>query len=990
DASVSSGSSGYGYGYGWDWGYGGYNYGCYLTAAPASIYAGESATIYVESWSLTSPYGGYIDCGNGLPAGMLGCVYGSCAYSCYYPSSGQYWVMGYSGYGICAPTQVNVGSQYANGPGVIVTTGTTTPTPAPQRTCTDGTPWGFCSSNRPDYCRSGQLIEKASLCGCPDGQSPSGDSCVTATCSDGTEWGHCSSIYHGQLCNEGRLVEDAVRCGCPEGQRRQDGVCVDARPFCAVSTNSPQRAGSSVAVSIEYADFEHAPKSARVSCGNGNDVVAACGGAASWGRCNAVCNYDQRDYPKTYDITSSFSGITQCRGSAEVIPPLATTGTVLAKVTDCASGAAIESASVHVVQNSSTRYTDANGEAQFKNLAPATYTLQASAAGYNPAYVSSSVSAGEISVASMCLRKSTPYCDITAELVSEQSCPAGTTQAFQIKVSNTNGQSKNASVSYSSPYSVSGPSYLVLGPLESRIITGTITHDADLAGATAASVNINSGSCVANVVVPLCLNSGITLSANDEVKSALPGTKACYGFTVRNRGPSETRVQLSATGDFSSSFDIERILLASQESRKFTYCVDVPEEALGQHDFVVRASSASNDANASVRLSVLRTDGISSDFTGCQTLQADNAAIYEAITLSNSGQTGDYHVEVEGAGMPISITQSEIYNFQAGSERTVYATIRPAELGEGRENHATLTVTKDGKMFLQQDLCFRVQGTFDAFVQLARPHVTVQKGQSTAVLLQIHNTGTATDSYAVTVTPPFNSITLNPSELQLHPKEDSLVELLIAPLENTPEGEYVVPIQVYSQDYDPTFDYLIKEELLRVTVTGTPRSDALNFTVNVSDVEFQKTASDLVAAFVISVTNNEIEAANLTLDLADVPEGWTYEIQPAKATLNYSETKNFTAVLHTNGAELADHTVTVSLSNADGRKQSIPVTIPAEKARTALGATGLFTLGNTDNLLLLALVVLVVVAIAVYAKTQELKNELVDYRPGELAKTLRQ
>ncbi|MEW5955987.1 MAG: carboxypeptidase regulatory-like domain-containing protein, partial [Candidatus Micrarchaeota archaeon] len=653
-------------------------------------------------------------------------------------------------------------------------------------------------------------------------------------------------------------------------------------------------------------------------------------------------------------------------------------------------GAAIQSASVRLIQNSSTRYTDAYGEARFINLAPASYSLQASAAGYNPAYVSSTVSAGEISVASMCLRKSTPYCDIKAELVSEQSCPAGTTQAFQIKVSNTNGQSQNASVSYSSPYAVSGPAYVVLGPFESRVITGTISHDSDLAGATAASVNINSGSCTANVILPLCLNAGISLTANDDAKNAIPGTKVCYDLTVRNRGPSEARVQLSATGDYSSSFDIERMLLASQESRGVQYCVDVPSDATGQHDFTVRASSASNDANASLRVSVLRTDGIASDFTGCRTLQAGNAAIYQAITLSNSGQTGDYHVEVTGAGMPISITQSEIYNFQSGTERAVYVTIRPDELGEGRENHATLTITKDGKMFLQQDLCFQVQGTFDAFVQLGRPHVTVQKGQTTAVLLQVHNTGSATDSYAVTVTPPFNSVTVSPNEVQLHPREDSLVEILVAPSEDTPEGEYMVPIQVYSQDYDPTFDYLVKEETLRVTVTGTPRSDALNFTVNVSEVEFQKATDELVAAFVISVTNNELEAANLTLSLADVPEGWTYEIQPAQATLNYSETKNFTAVLHTTGAELADHAITVRLSNADGRSQSIPVTIPAEKARQAAGVTGLFTLGNTDNILMLALAVLVIVAIAIYAKTQELKNELVDYRPGELAKTLRQ
>lgn len=44
--------------------------------------------------------------------------------------------------------------------------------------CSDGTPYGECSSNKPMYCDNGKLVEKASLCGCPSGYDVYGDLCI--------------------------------------------------------------------------------------------------------------------------------------------------------------------------------------------------------------------------------------------------------------------------------------------------------------------------------------------------------------------------------------------------------------------------------------------------------------------------------------------------------------------------------------------------------------------------------------------------------------------------------------------------------------------------------------------------------------------------------------------------------------------------------------------------------------------------------------------
>jgi len=44
--------------------------------------------------------------------------------------------------------------------------------------CTDGTPYGQCSVNKPKYCENGNLVDKSSLCGCPAGYKISDNYCL--------------------------------------------------------------------------------------------------------------------------------------------------------------------------------------------------------------------------------------------------------------------------------------------------------------------------------------------------------------------------------------------------------------------------------------------------------------------------------------------------------------------------------------------------------------------------------------------------------------------------------------------------------------------------------------------------------------------------------------------------------------------------------------------------------------------------------------------
>lgn len=52
---------------------------------------------------------------------------------------------------------------------------------SPPTTCSDGTANNQCSTNKPKFCSNGSLIDKASQCGCPTGQTAQGDSCTSSS-----------------------------------------------------------------------------------------------------------------------------------------------------------------------------------------------------------------------------------------------------------------------------------------------------------------------------------------------------------------------------------------------------------------------------------------------------------------------------------------------------------------------------------------------------------------------------------------------------------------------------------------------------------------------------------------------------------------------------------------------------------------------------------------------------------------------------------------
>jgi hypothetical protein len=95
--------------------------------------------------------------------------------------------------------------------------------------CSDGdvsVPEGTCSAKKEKKCVNGALVDKASECGCPIGETRDGETCGIV-CSDGTKDGVCSSTKPKE-CVNGYLLDNAAKCGCPGGQVAAGKKCTDS------------------------------------------------------------------------------------------------------------------------------------------------------------------------------------------------------------------------------------------------------------------------------------------------------------------------------------------------------------------------------------------------------------------------------------------------------------------------------------------------------------------------------------------------------------------------------------------------------------------------------------------------------------------------------------------------------------------------------------------------------------------------------------------
>jgi len=136
--------------------------------------------------------------------------------------------------------------------------------------CLDETLYGQCSIDKPSYCDEGNLIDKASLCGCPVGYEVSDNQCLTEVicqdeCSsidlkrchnsgyqacgdydaDGClEWGSDIACFSDMICQDGDCIQQTCsdetlygQCSDDEPKYCESGELIDKCSVCGCSSN---------------------------------------------------------------------------------------------------------------------------------------------------------------------------------------------------------------------------------------------------------------------------------------------------------------------------------------------------------------------------------------------------------------------------------------------------------------------------------------------------------------------------------------------------------------------------------------------------------------------------------------------------------------------------------------------------------------------------------------------------------------------------------
>ena len=710
---------------------------CALTAFPSALQEGESAVVTANYYSLArSPNTISIDCGNGQQKNAVDCfgTTGSCAEFCNYQGKGTFTAKAIASGTACAPVQITVSETSAE-------------------KCTDGTSFGDCSEQKPKYCDDGILVDRASICGCPSGKIASGNRCI--------------------------------------------------EPFgsCTTAVSPPTvRANERATVSIDYEGIPLGTGTAQVICGNGDLESARCTRASELsGSCTAECVYGEESYyPKKYAVGAKVKGISCSSANVQVSAPSETTGTLLAKVSECVGGDVIEHAKVRI-QNNEDFYTDSNGQLKV-SLEPGAYNLEVSKPEFNGQSASVQIKKGQISTSEVCLKPA--GCSISAELVrvpdTDDSNPV---LLYQIRITNNLNSENEISLSYSSAFQIEGDQLVVIGAKESKIVNVLVRAEGAIVGRSYGMVAIKGeGDCAKNIELPISIVGGLSLELQQHDKESFADRKVCFDFLVRNRGENEGVVTLNFEGDFEGEFNVPQFFLTSREIRDgLQFCANVPSGESGSHAFTISALSPISDAYGSVAVKVLDTGDFETDIDGACIIVHDYAELYP-VTITNDVADGDYAVTLRDNEANARATPSVLYNFKKGTSRTVYISADPDNIDYG-DSYMQLVLKRDGSVALQQDVCIASAtkriARRDIFSQLSQGTLNLQAGASASTTLTIRNTGTRTDDYFIRVQTPL-SVSISESSFTLDPEEEKKVTIKVSASATEVAKRYSIPIKIYS------------------------------------------------------------------------------------------------------------------------------------------------------------------------------------------------
>lgn len=857
--------------------------------------------------------------------------------------------------------------------------------------CSDGTGYGACSVNRPNYCDNGNLTSKPEICGCPSGTFQTAANTCVAVCSDGTLSGQCSQSLPW-FCQSGVLTQNPAQCGCPSGTARVDNTCVGIKPACSVSANpNPVNALAPTTVSISFFELANAPFNARVDCGNGQTVGAVCStntgspNGPATGTCTATCGYPEGPtYPAFATVKADLDGLSCASATLKVLPPIPTTGSILVKVTAADTGAVVPNAQVGLGGNNavvaSNLLTNANGEVLLTRLQPMVYTVMADSpnASYAIGGASGSVEAGRTTILpiSLTLNPATT-CDVTMDIAGQLS-PVNAAAPAPLQLRLTNQVNSTRITTLANAGSLVPLDFVAsqaMAALEQRLVTLTPRPDVSLNGASTAKLALTTGNCTQYLDVPLRVNGGLTIEASDTGPTAFTGGRACYNLLVRNRGNADGTVTMSAQTNFDVQFDTPSFFLGRREDRRVQACTSVPSGTVpSNYSFAIKAASTEiNDAQIRVSLNV-PAQAFQAPST-CFDASRLNGTVLAAFELRNNAQGGDYVLELDRSpdDSGISIVQPAVYNFPKGTSRIMYLRIDPfVSMGGEQRLTATVKTVSDGLVVQQLPLCVRIQGLRGISAQLSATQLQLSAGgDGKLVRYLVRNEGNTQESFLVVANTSFTGVTISPSSFRLSPGDSQNVEVFLSPVVSTPPGIHKVILDTYVTQVRR--ENLLRSDALTVLVqpnTTTIGANSLKVDVASPSFNFSRSGNTTIAVATFSVTSHESVPVRVVGALQDLPDGWSYRFASSGDVVQPGETVNLTAHITMRGVENRDYEATLVVTSGDAQVVA-PFIIPVSSASVL---SGLFTLGSFENLALLVLIAMAGAAGYFYYRSREIED----------------
>ena len=137
------------------------------------------------------------------------------------------------------------------------TTGQCITSAVTQQKCSDNTLYNQCSTTKPKYCLNGNLIDKCSQCGCPQGLSCKNENCIIPACKENWQCTQSTACKNNQTT---RICEDLNKCGTENSKpslvqsctSMAEGIKTESLVQKLSSLTSPDQNISTIRVLMEY------------------------------------------------------------------------------------------------------------------------------------------------------------------------------------------------------------------------------------------------------------------------------------------------------------------------------------------------------------------------------------------------------------------------------------------------------------------------------------------------------------------------------------------------------------------------------------------------------------------------------------------------------------------------------------------------------------------------------------------------------------------